>query len=202
MTRDGDQYVELDDRVDDRPERQRRVVDLRPCRHAEEAAEVAARLSIPWPTARRTPRRPESPPARTPPTRRPASAEAGHPDVADILFDLRRRETRPTRTYSRAALSDSMRGVGRLNHNPERSAGFVVLKAPDFPSVLVELGYLSNPQDVQSLSSPEWRAKDGSRDGQSDRRVLRRIRETPTAPTRRKAALRPRPHRPPRASAH
>ena len=50
-------------------------------------------------------------------------------------------------------------GAAKLNHNPERSAGFVVLKAPEFPSVLVELGYLSNPQDVQSLSSPDWRTK-------------------------------------------
>jgi N-acetylmuramoyl-L-alanine amidase len=49
--------------------------------------------------------------------------------------------------------------VTRLNHNPERSASFVVLKAPEFPSVLVELGYLSNPQDVRSLTSPEWRTK-------------------------------------------
>jgi N-acetylmuramoyl-L-alanine amidase len=52
-----------------------------------------------------------------------------------------------------------LRVAAKLNHNPERSAGFVVLKAPEFPSVLVELGYLSNAQDVQSLTSPEWRAK-------------------------------------------
>ena len=52
-----------------------------------------------------------------------------------------------------------MRGATRLNHNPERSAGFVVLKAPEFPSVLVELGYLSNAQDVRALTSSEWRAK-------------------------------------------
>ena len=52
-----------------------------------------------------------------------------------------------------------MRGAAKLNHNPERSAGFVVLKAPEFPSVLVELGYLSNVQDVQALTSAEWRTK-------------------------------------------
>jgi N-acetylmuramoyl-L-alanine amidase len=52
-----------------------------------------------------------------------------------------------------------LRGATKLNRNPERSAGFVVLKAPEFPSVLVELGYLSNAQDVQALSSAEWRAK-------------------------------------------
>ena len=56
-------------------------------------------------------------------------------------------------------MSTTCAAATRLNHNPERSAGFVVLKAPEFPSVLVELGYLSNAQDVQSLSSPEWRAK-------------------------------------------
>ena len=55
-----------------------------------------------------------------------------------------------------------MQGAARLNRNPERSAGFVVLKAPDFPSVLVELGYLSNAQDVQAMSSPDWRAKTAS----------------------------------------
>ena len=38
----------------------------------------------------------------------------------------------------------------------------MVLKAPDFPSVLVELGYLSNPQDVQSMRSPEWRTRTAS----------------------------------------
>ena len=59
-------------------------------------------------------------------------------------------------------LVDSLRPAARLNRNPERSAGFVVLKAPEFPSVLVELGYLSNAQDVQALNSPEWRAKTAS----------------------------------------
>ena len=35
----------------------------------------------------------------------------------------------------------------------------MVLKAPDFPSVLVELGYLSNAADVANMTSPEWRGK-------------------------------------------
>ncbi len=79
--------------------------------------------------------------------------------MADILFDLKRRETRTYAHIFSRGLVDNLRGAARLNHNPERSAGFVVLKAPEFPSVLVELGYLSNAQDVQSLSSPDWRAK-------------------------------------------
>jgi N-acetylmuramoyl-L-alanine amidase len=80
-------------------------------------------------------------------------------DVADILFDLRRRETRTYAHIFSRGLVDNLRGAAKLNRNPERSAGFVVLKAPEFPSVLVELGYLSNAQDVQSLASPEWQTK-------------------------------------------
>ena len=79
--------------------------------------------------------------------------------VADILFDLKRRETRAYAHIFSRGIVEEWRGAGRLNHNPERSAGFMVLKAPDFPSVLLELGYLSSPQDVKSLTSPEWRAK-------------------------------------------
>jgi N-acetylmuramoyl-L-alanine amidase len=81
------------------------------------------------------------------------------PGVADILFDLKRRETRAyAHIFSRGVVGE-WRSAARLNRNPERSAGFVVLKAPDFPSVLLELGYLSNPQDVKALTSAEWRAK-------------------------------------------
>ncbi|WP_158813092.1 N-acetylmuramoyl-L-alanine amidase [Methylocapsa sp. S129] len=79
--------------------------------------------------------------------------------VADILFDLKRRETRAYAHIFSRGIVEEWRGAARLNHNPERSAGFVVLKAPDFPSVLLELGYLSSPQDVKSMTSPEWRAK-------------------------------------------
>jgi N-acetylmuramoyl-L-alanine amidase len=82
--------------------------------------------------------------------------EAG---VTDILFELKRRETRTyAHLFSRGVVSE-WRSAGRLNRNPERSAGFMVLKAPDFPSVLLELGYLSNPQDVKALTSPDWRDK-------------------------------------------
>jgi N-acetylmuramoyl-L-alanine amidase len=88
--------------------------------------------------------------------------KAQAPGVADILFDLERRETRAyAHLFSRGVVAE-LQGATQLNHNPERSAGFVVLKAPDFPSVLVELGYLSNPKDVQSMKSPEWRARTAS----------------------------------------
>ena len=45
----------------------------------------------------------------------------------------------------------------RLHKNPLRSAGFRVLKAPDIPSVLIELGYVSNPADLKQLVSEQWR---------------------------------------------
>ncbi|HEY5225686.1 MAG TPA: N-acetylmuramoyl-L-alanine amidase, partial [Methylovirgula sp.] len=54
-------------------------------------------------------------------------------------------------------LANYWKVAGRLNKNPERAAGFIVLTAPDVPSVLLELGYLSNARDAKSLVSPEWR---------------------------------------------
>ena len=48
---------------------------------------------------------------------------------------------------------------GKLLRNTHRSAGFRVLKAPDMPSVLIELGYLSNPKDEEQLLSSSGRRK-------------------------------------------
>jgi len=81
------------------------------------------------------------------------------PEVSDILFDLTRRETRAYSHVFARTLLDYWKKVGRLNKNPQRSAGFRVLKAPDVPSVLVELGYLSNENDHAVLGSSEWRDK-------------------------------------------
>jgi N-acetylmuramoyl-L-alanine amidase len=80
-------------------------------------------------------------------------------DVNDILFDLTRRETRAYSHVFSHSLAEYWKVAARLNKNPSRSAGFVVLKAPDVPSVLLELGYLSNDADAADLSSPEWRQK-------------------------------------------
>lgn len=80
-------------------------------------------------------------------------------DVSGILSDLTRRETRALSHVFARTLLNYWKIVGRLNKNPQRSAGFRVLKAPDVPSILLELGYLSNQKDDAALSSAEWREK-------------------------------------------
>jgi N-acetylmuramoyl-L-alanine amidase len=77
--------------------------------------------------------------------------------VNDILFDLTRRETKAYSHVFAHTLANYWKAAGRLNKNPERSAGFKVLTAPDVPSVLLELGYLSNDKDATALTSPVWR---------------------------------------------
>lgn len=80
-------------------------------------------------------------------------------EVSDILVDLIRRETHGFSTrFARSLVGELSPTVGMIN-NPHRSAGFRVLKAPDVPSVLVELGYLSNAKDEELLQSAEWRDK-------------------------------------------
>lgn len=85
------------------------------------------------------------------------SAEPG--DVADILIDLARRETKTFSMQFARGLVTEMRNATRMHKDPLRSAGFRVLKAPDVPSVLVELGYVSNRGDLKSLTSDAWRNK-------------------------------------------
>jgi N-acetylmuramoyl-L-alanine amidase len=78
-------------------------------------------------------------------------------DVSGILFDLARRETRAYSHMFAHTLVNYWRVAGRLNKNPRRSAGFRVLMAPDVPSVLLELGYLTNSTDARALASAQWR---------------------------------------------
>jgi N-acetylmuramoyl-L-alanine amidase len=80
-------------------------------------------------------------------------------DVADILIDLAQRETKTFSVRLARGLIESMRPVMRMHKNSLKSAGFRVLKAPDIPSVLIELGYVSNRDDIKSLTSSEWRER-------------------------------------------
>ncbi|WP_170472638.1 N-acetylmuramoyl-L-alanine amidase [Ruegeria arenilitoris] len=79
--------------------------------------------------------------------------------VADILLDMARRETQPrTQALARAIADGMAQQGGPMNSKPIRTASFSVLKAADIPSVLVELGFLSSPRDLENIRNPEWRA--------------------------------------------
>jgi len=80
-------------------------------------------------------------------------------DVADILIDLVQRETRTFSNRFAHLLMSEVKNAMRLHKHPLKSAGFKVLKAPDVPSVLVELGYVSNKDDFEHLVSDTWRSK-------------------------------------------
>jgi N-acetylmuramoyl-L-alanine amidase len=79
--------------------------------------------------------------------------------VAGVLMDLARVETAPRA----AALADSLveslgRGDVRLHSRPRGEAGFTVLRAADIPSVLLEIGFMSDAADLANLQDPDWRA--------------------------------------------
>ncbi len=78
-------------------------------------------------------------------------------EVGGILLDLALRETKNHSIYFARRVVKSLGPVTPLNRRPMRSAGFKVLKAPDVPSVLLELGYLSNRRDEKNLVSDKWR---------------------------------------------
>jgi N-acetylmuramoyl-L-alanine amidase len=80
-------------------------------------------------------------------------------EVADILIDLAQRETRTFSNRFARLLMGEMKNTVRMHKHPLKSAGFKVLKAPDVPSVLIELGYVSNKGDLEHLVSENWRSK-------------------------------------------
>jgi N-acetylmuramoyl-L-alanine amidase len=80
-------------------------------------------------------------------------------EVADILIELAQRETRTFSNRFAHLLAGEMKNTARMYKHPLKSAGFRVLKAPDVPSVLVELGYVSNKGDLEHLVSESWRSR-------------------------------------------
>lgn len=80
------------------------------------------------------------------------------PDIADILQELTLRETRGFSSTFARSLMGQLAPVMEMSTKPHREARFVVLRSPDVPSVLVELGYLSSKRDLEKLQDPDWRA--------------------------------------------
>ncbi len=81
------------------------------------------------------------------------------PDVADILISLAQRETKNNSATFADLLVIALGNKVRLLPNTHRFAGFAVLKAPDIPSVLVEVGFLSHPEEEKQLKSKAYRDK-------------------------------------------
>lgn len=80
--------------------------------------------------------------------------------VASILIDLAQRDTmNQSRRFAKIALDHLGGEVKLLPARPHRQAGFAVLTAPDVPSLLVEMGYLSSPKDANLLNTPGHRER-------------------------------------------
>jgi N-acetylmuramoyl-L-alanine amidase len=81
------------------------------------------------------------------------------PEVTDILIDLVQRESRTHSVFFARKAAAELKTATLMTGKPVRSAGFMVLKAPDVPSVLLELGYLSSTSDEELLGSEAWRKR-------------------------------------------
>jgi N-acetylmuramoyl-L-alanine amidase len=161
MTRTDDTFVPLDDRVKiGRTERAALFVSIHAdyLPHGEGDAEGATIYTV-------SDKATDAEAARLAESENRADAIGGvnltqePTDVADILIDLAQRETRTFSNRFAHLLMGEMKGSTRMHKHPLKSAGFRVLKAPDVPSVLVELGYVSNKGDLEHLVSDNWRTK-------------------------------------------
>jgi len=80
--------------------------------------------------------------------------------VARVLIDLAQRETMlESRRFAEELVEQLDKSVGVLKARPLRAAGFRVLKAPDVPSVLIEMGFISSDADLKRMQRPDWRRK-------------------------------------------
>ena len=80
--------------------------------------------------------------------------------VATVLMDMARQETAPKIDRLADALEASIKAAGVAMHRkPHQTAGFSVLKSPDIPSLLIELGFMSSAKDLARLNDADWRGK-------------------------------------------
>jgi len=91
-----------------------------------------------------------------------AGVDLGQQDdeIVAVLMDMARLETsNRSESLAEMLVAGIGQSVGRIRKRPHLSAGFTVLKAPDIPSVLIELGFMSNRSDLSNLLTATWREK-------------------------------------------
>jgi len=81
------------------------------------------------------------------------------PAVVSVLVDLMRRQVRQQAYLAAEDIVKAMEPTVALRRFPVRQADFFVLQAPDVPSMLIELGFLSNASDIANLEDADWRNK-------------------------------------------
>jgi N-acetylmuramoyl-L-alanine amidase len=80
--------------------------------------------------------------------------------VAEVLMDMARTETQPRTDRLAGAIVAAIKAAEiRMHRRPQQPGSFSVLKSPDIPSVLLELGFLSSSRDFSRLVDPDWRAR-------------------------------------------
>jgi len=79
--------------------------------------------------------------------------------LASVLVDLQQTATLNASAEVGGEVLSALRGVGRTHKRRIEKAGFLVLKSPDIPSILVETGFLTNPSDAKRLSNPNYQEK-------------------------------------------
>ena len=162
MTRTDDTFIPLDDRVEDGPHASRAALfvsihaDALPRREGDAQGATIYTVSD---------KASDAEAERLAEAENKADAIGGvnltdePTEVADILIDLAQRETKTFSNRFARLLMGEMKNTVRMHKHPLKSAGFRVLKAPDVPSVLVEIGYVSNKGDLEHLVSENWRTK-------------------------------------------
>jgi N-acetylmuramoyl-L-alanine amidase len=159
LTRSGDIFTPLDARVE---RAQRRGAALFVSMHADALADHSVRGASVYTLA---PTASDAQSAALAQTENSADRFIGRqwrsasPEVSQILASLVRRETRIGSERIASRLVSSLDQDLPMLPNPDRHAGFVVLKAADIPSVLVEMGFMSNPRDEAALRRPDHRKR-------------------------------------------
>jgi N-acetylmuramoyl-L-alanine amidase len=157
LTRTRDMFIPLDDRVDIA---QRRGAALFVSMHADALSDHSVRGASVYTLA---PTASDAQTAALARTENNADRFIGRqwqgtsPEVSRILASLVRQETRTDSVRIARSLVGSLDKDLPMLPNPDRHAGFVVLKAADIPSVLVEMGFMSNPRDEAALRQADHR---------------------------------------------